>query len=117
MPPAPPVMSASVASTPGPPALDTTVRFGPRGRGCFGRRLHHLDKCRAGRQHRYGLAVTQFDGVTAGYEKKLEIVGVGYRAENRPFGLHLARFTVANNLVEGAVAITAGSGPSEPGRL
>jgi large subunit ribosomal protein L6 len=30
------------------------------------------------------------EGVTQGYKKTLEIVGVGYRAENRPFGLNFA---------------------------
>ncbi len=29
-------------------------------------------------------------GVTAGFRKQLEIVGVGYRAETRPYGLQLA---------------------------
>jgi large subunit ribosomal protein L6 len=29
------------------------------------------------------------EGVTTGYKKTLEIVGVGYRAENKPFGLTL----------------------------
>jgi large subunit ribosomal protein L6 len=47
-------------------------------------------------QHRslHGLSRTlvanMIDGVTTGYKKTLEIVGVGYRAENRPFGLNLA---------------------------
>ena len=30
------------------------------------------------------------EGVTAGFKKQLEIVGVGYKAEGRPFGLQLA---------------------------
>jgi large subunit ribosomal protein L6 len=30
------------------------------------------------------------EGVTDGFKKTLEIVGVGYRAENKPFGLTLA---------------------------
>ena len=30
------------------------------------------------------------DGVTKGYRKKLEISGVGYKAEQRPYGLQLA---------------------------
>jgi large subunit ribosomal protein L6 len=29
------------------------------------------------------------EGVTTGFKKTLEIVGVGYRAENKPFGLTL----------------------------
>ena len=47
-------------------------------------------------QHRalHGLSRTllanMIDGVTTGFKKTLEIVGVGYRAENRPFGLQLA---------------------------
>ena len=47
-------------------------------------------------QHRalHGLSRTllanMIDGVTTGFKKTLEIVGVGYRAENRPFGLNLA---------------------------
>jgi len=36
------------------------------------------------------LVANMIDGVTQGYKKTLEIVGVGYRAENRPFGLQLA---------------------------
>ena len=30
------------------------------------------------------------EGVTAGFRKQLEIVGVGYKAETRPYGLQLA---------------------------
>jgi large subunit ribosomal protein L6 len=30
------------------------------------------------------------DGVTKGYSKQLEIIGVGYKAEARPYGLQLA---------------------------
>jgi large subunit ribosomal protein L6 len=30
------------------------------------------------------------EGVTKGYQKQLEIVGVGYKAETRPYGLQLA---------------------------
>ncbi|HET8655048.1 MAG TPA: 50S ribosomal protein L6 [Longimicrobiaceae bacterium] len=47
-------------------------------------------------QHRalHGLSRTlianMIDGVTIGYKKTLEIVGVGYRAETKPFGLTLA---------------------------
>jgi len=36
------------------------------------------------------LVANMVEGVTQGYKKTLEIVGVGYRAENRPFGLNLA---------------------------
>jgi len=36
------------------------------------------------------LIANMIDGVTQGYKKTLEIVGVGYRAENRPFGLNFA---------------------------
>jgi large subunit ribosomal protein L6 len=35
------------------------------------------------------LVANMIDGVTTGYKKTLEIVGVGYRAENKPFGLTL----------------------------
>lgn len=35
------------------------------------------------------LIANMVEGVTTGYKKTLEIVGVGYRAENRPFGLNL----------------------------
>ena len=47
-------------------------------------------------QHRalHGLSRTlvanMVEGVTTGYKKTLEIVGVGYRAENRPYGLYFA---------------------------
>jgi large subunit ribosomal protein L6 len=47
-------------------------------------------------QHRalHGLTRTlisnMVDGVTKGFQKQLEIVGVGYKAENRPYGLQLA---------------------------
>jgi large subunit ribosomal protein L6 len=47
-------------------------------------------------QHRslHGLSRTlvanMIEGVTNGYKKTLEIVGVGYRAENRPFGLNFS---------------------------
>lgn len=36
------------------------------------------------------LIANMVEGVTQGYKKTLEIVGVGYRAENRPFGLNLS---------------------------
>jgi large subunit ribosomal protein L6 len=36
------------------------------------------------------LIANMIEGVTQGYKKTLEIVGVGYRAENRPFGLNFA---------------------------
>jgi large subunit ribosomal protein L6 len=36
------------------------------------------------------LVANMIDGVTTGFKKTLEIVGVGYRAENKPFGLTLA---------------------------
>ena len=35
------------------------------------------------------LVANMIEGVTSGYKKTLEIVGVGYRAENKPFGLTL----------------------------
>jgi large subunit ribosomal protein L6 len=35
------------------------------------------------------LIANMVEGVTNGYKKVLEIVGVGYRAENKPFGLTL----------------------------
>ena len=47
-------------------------------------------------QHRalHGLSRTlvanMVEGVTTGYKKTLEIVGVGYRAANRPYGLYFA---------------------------
>ena len=36
------------------------------------------------------LVANMVDGVTKGYSKQLEIVGVGYKAEGRPYGLQLA---------------------------
>ena len=36
------------------------------------------------------LVANMMDGVTKGYSKQLEIVGVGYKAETRPYGLQLA---------------------------
>ncbi|HEX6536684.1 MAG TPA: 50S ribosomal protein L6 [Gemmatimonadaceae bacterium] len=36
------------------------------------------------------LVANMVQGVTAGFQKQLDIVGVGYRAEARPYGLHLA---------------------------
>ena len=36
------------------------------------------------------LVANMVEGVTKGFQKQLDIVGVGYRAEVRPFGLHLA---------------------------
>lgn len=35
------------------------------------------------------LVANMIEGVTTGYKKTLEIVGVGYRAETKPFGLTL----------------------------
>jgi large subunit ribosomal protein L6 len=35
------------------------------------------------------LVANMVEGVTSGFKKTLEIVGVGYRAENKPFGLTL----------------------------
>ena len=36
------------------------------------------------------LVANMVEGVTAGFRKQLEIVGVGYKAEGRPYGLQLA---------------------------
>lgn len=36
------------------------------------------------------LLYNMVQGVTAGFQKQLDIVGVGYKAETRPFGLQLA---------------------------
>jgi large subunit ribosomal protein L6 len=36
------------------------------------------------------LVANMVEGVTAGFRKQLEIVGVGYKAEARPYGLQLA---------------------------
>jgi large subunit ribosomal protein L6 len=36
------------------------------------------------------LVANMIEGVTAGFRKQLEIVGVGYKAETRPYGLQLA---------------------------
>lgn len=36
------------------------------------------------------LLANMVEGVTKGYTKQLEITGVGYKAENRPYGLQLA---------------------------
>jgi len=36
------------------------------------------------------LVANMIEGVTAGFRKQLEIVGVGYKAESRPFGLQMA---------------------------
>jgi large subunit ribosomal protein L6 len=36
------------------------------------------------------LIANMVEGVTKGYQKQLEIVGVGYKAETRPYGLQLA---------------------------
>lgn len=36
------------------------------------------------------LVANMVEGVTAGFSKQLEIIGVGYKAEQRPYGLQLA---------------------------
>ncbi|HJP85763.1 MAG TPA: 50S ribosomal protein L6 [Gemmatimonadaceae bacterium] len=36
------------------------------------------------------LVANMIEGVTKGYKKELELVGVGYKAEARPYGLQLA---------------------------
>lgn len=36
------------------------------------------------------LVANMVEGVTAGFKKNLEIIGVGYKAEARPYGLQLA---------------------------
>src|SRR5687768_2576332 len=36
------------------------------------------------------LVANMVEGVTKGYQKQLEITGVGYKAETRPYGLYLA---------------------------
>jgi large subunit ribosomal protein L6 len=36
------------------------------------------------------LVANMIEGVTKGFQKQLEIVGVGYKAETRPYGLQLA---------------------------
>ena len=54
-----------------------------------------VDRPSESNEHRslHGLTRTLIDnmieGVTNGYKKTLEIVGVGYRADNKPFGLTL----------------------------
>lgn len=84
-----------------------TVRVkGPRGE--LERTLHHdvivrreadtifVERPSDAKQHRelHGLSRTlvanMVEGVTSGFKKTLEIVGVGYRAENKPFGLTLS---------------------------
>lgn len=84
----------------------TTVRVkGPRGQ--LERELHSdmlvrregdeilVERPSEQNQHRalHGLTRTlvanMVEGVTNGFKKTLEIVGVGYRAENKPFGLTL----------------------------
>ena len=47
----------------------------------FHRALHGLSR---------SLVQNMVDGVTKGFQKQLEIVGVGYKAEVRPYGLQLA---------------------------
>jgi large subunit ribosomal protein L6 len=48
----------------------------------------------AGHKSLHGLTRTlianMVEGVTKGYQKQLEIIGVGYKAETRPYGLQLA---------------------------
>ena len=36
------------------------------------------------------LVANMVEGVTKGYQKQLDIIGVGYKAEQRPYGLQLA---------------------------
>jgi large subunit ribosomal protein L6 len=36
------------------------------------------------------LLANMVEGVTKGFQKQLDIVGVGYKAENRPFGLQMS---------------------------
>ncbi len=36
------------------------------------------------------LVANMVDGVTKGFQKQLDIIGVGYRAETKPYGLNLA---------------------------
>jgi len=36
------------------------------------------------------LVANMVEGVSTGFKKQLDIVGVGYKAENRPYGLQLA---------------------------
>jgi large subunit ribosomal protein L6 len=36
------------------------------------------------------LVANMVEGVTAGFSKQLEIIGVGYKAEQRPYGLQLS---------------------------
>ena len=36
------------------------------------------------------LVANMIEGVTTGYRKQLEIIGVGYKAEQRPYGLQLS---------------------------
>ncbi len=97
---------------PVPAGVDVTIDGGfvrvkgPRGE--LSRTLHHdvvirreendllVERPSDAPEHRalHGLSRTlvanMVEGVTAGFKKTLEIVGVGYRAENKPFGLTLA---------------------------
>ena len=43
------------------------------------------------------LLANMVEGVTKGYQKTLEISGVGYKAEVKPFGLQLALRTLDDN--------------------
>ena len=48
------------------------------------------------------LIANMVEGVTKGYQKQLEITGVGYKAEVRPYGLQLALGLLARDRVQGA---------------
>ena len=48
------------------------------------------------------LIANMVEGVTKGYQKQLEITGVGFKAEVRPYGLQLVARLLAHDRVQGA---------------
>ena len=60
---------------------DGTLRFKRENESNKVRALHGLTR---------SLIANMVEGVTQGYKKQLEITGVGYKAEVKPFGLQLA---------------------------
>ena len=62
------------------------------------------------------LIANMVEGVTKGYQKQLEITGVGFKAEVRPYGLQLVARLLAHDRVQGADRHQADRARADAGR-
>ena len=86
---------------------DGTVTVGVRRTRRSHKSLHGLSRT---------LVANMVEGVTKGYQKQLEITGVGYKAEVRPYGLQLALGFSHHDRVQGADGHQALGAAADAGR-